>query len=155
VPTTWFDQFRADIQEKIPVFKDEPLNSAVWVLARPDMLNNLEQGNIFLPPTEKLRQLLEAIPRPSGQYAEQLVTVHGDLHHQNIVRMPDGDSVVVDLEGVCVSSAVQDLVHVTDRNLVAFYLRSISGGKEPSEEEVDALWLEALIAEHVHFYILR
>jgi len=61
----------------------------------------------------------------------------------------------VDLEGVCVSSAVQDLVLVADRPVVAFYLRSMCDGKEPSEKEVDALWLEALIAKHIHFYILR
>ena len=61
---------------------------------------------------------------------------------------------MVDLEGICVSSAVQDLVHVCERTLIAFYLESMSG-EVASEEEVDALWLEALIAEHVHMYILR
>ena len=154
VTTAWFDQFRAGIVEKVPVLKDEPQNSAVWVMARSDMLEHVKSAVWVMPPIDKLRQLLAAIPRPSGQYAEQLVTVHGDLHHQNIVRMPAGGSALVDLEGVCVSSAVQDLVHVCDRNLVAAYLGSMSG-KEPSEEEVDALWLEALIAEHVHMYILR
>jgi thiamine kinase-like enzyme len=152
--TTWFDKFRTDILEKVPVLKDEPLNSAVWVLARSEMLESIKSAVWVMPPIDKLRQLLAAIPRPSGQHAEELVNVHGDLHHQNIVRLPAGGSVLVDLEGVCVSSAVQDLVHVCDRNLIAFYLGSMAG-KVPSEEEVDALWLEALIAEHVHMYILR
>lgn len=153
VQTTWYDQHRAEIQEKVPVMKDEPLNSAMWVMMRPDMIVKHSQKH-FLPPTDKLRLLLAAIPRPSGQYAERMATVHGDLHHQNIVRMPAGHSVLVDLEGVCVSSAVQDLVHICERGLVAFYMESMSG-QEPSEEEIDALWLEAKIAEHVHFYLLR
>ena len=149
VQTTWYDQHRATVQEKVPLMKEEPLNSAMWVMVRPDKL-----ANISLLPADKLRQLLAAIPRPSGQYAERMAVVHGDLHHQNIVAMPDGRSVVVDLEGVCVSSAVQDLVHVSERDLVAFYLQSMSG-QEPSKGEIDALWLEAKIAEHVHMYLLR
>lgn len=149
VQTTWYDQHRAKVQEKIPLMKDEPLNSAMWVMVRPDKM-----ANISLLPADKLRQLLAAIPRPSGHYAERMAVVHGDLHHQNIVVMLDGRSVVVDLEGVCVSSAVQDLVHVSERCLVAFYLQRMSG-QEPSKEEVDALWLEAKIAEHVHMYLLR
>lgn len=68
--------------------------------------------------------------------------------------MPDGRSVVVDLGGVCVSSAVQDLVHISERDLVAFYLQSMIW-QEPSKGEIDALWLEAKIAEHVHMYLLR
>ena len=153
VQTTWYDKHRAVIQEKVPVMKDEPPNSAMWVMVRPDMMAKHSQEH-FLPPTDKLRLLLAAIPRPSGQYAERLATVHGDLHHQNIVCMLDGHSVVVDIEGVCVSSAVQDLVHTCERDLVAFYLKSMSG-QEPSDEEIDTLWLEAKIAEHVHFYLLR
>ena len=41
-----------------------------------------------------------------------------------------------------------------ERDLVAFYLQNMIG-QEPSEEEIDALFLEAKIAEHVHFYLLR
>jgi len=153
VGTAWFDVHRAEILEKIPLLKDEPLNAALWVMVRPDMLAK-HGSEHFLPPADKLRQLLAALPRPSGSHAERLVTVHGDLHHQNILRMPTGESVLGDLEGVCVSSAVQDLVHVNDSNLIAFYLESMIGQK-PSAREVDALWLEALIAEHVHFHVLR
>mmetsp|Transcript_6476 Transcript_6476/g.5668 ORF Transcript_6476/g.5668 Transcript_6476/m.5668 type:complete len:101 (-) Transcript_6476:367-669(-) len=98
--------------------KEEPLNSALWVMLRPDMLVKHSQEH-FLPPINKLRMLLKVIPRPQGEYAKRIVTVHGDLHHQNIVQMPEGHSVLVDLEGVCVSSAVQDLVHVCERGNVA------------------------------------
>lgn len=102
VQTGWYDQHRAAIAELLPWMNDEPLNSAMWVMLRPDMMAKHSQEH-FLPSTDKLRLLLAAIPRPSGQYAEKVATVHGDLHHQNIVAMPDGHSVLVDLEGVCVS----------------------------------------------------
>ena len=32
VQTTWYDKHRVETQEKIPVMKDEPLNSAMWVM---------------------------------------------------------------------------------------------------------------------------
>ena len=49
---------------------------------------------------------------------------------------------------------MQDLVHICERDLVAFYLQSMIG-QEASEGEIDALFLEAKIAEHVHMYLLR
>ena len=50
--------------------------------------------------------------------------------------------------------AVQDLIHVSTAPLVETYLRRVLG-RQPTEEEVEALLLEARLAEHIHFYIHR
>ena len=98
--------------------------------------------------------MMTLLPRPMGEHAEKLVNVHGDLWDANILHMPDGRTVLCDFEQTVVSSAVQDLIHVSQTPLVAAYLEAMTG-VQPSEEEVYRLVLEAKIAEHVHFFVIR
>lgn len=152
-PTTWFDgHCREVLQDYVPLLKEEPLNSALYVAAAHQRSRGTPKED--MPQTEKLRELMAILPRPVGEHAERLVVVHGDLWDANILHMPDGATVLCDFEQTVVSSAVQDLVHVSVKPLVAAYLEAMTGDK-PTEEEVHRLWLEACIAEHVHFFVIR
>jgi len=152
-PTTWFDgQCREVLQDYLPFLKEEPLNSSLYVAAAHERSRGVPKED--MPQIDKLRELMAALPRPVGPHAERLVVVHGDLWDANILHMSDGRTVLCDFEQSVVSSAVQDLVHVTDKQLVAAYLEQMIGA-EPSEAEVYQLLLEARIAEHVHFYVIR
>jgi len=62
---------------------------------------------------------MAVLPRPMGEHAERLVVVHGDLWDANVVHMPDGSTVLCDFETSVVSSAVQDLAHISEKSLVA------------------------------------
>ena len=152
-PTTWFDgHCREVLQDYVPLLKEEPLNSALYVAAAHSRSQGAPKED--MPETEKLRELMAVLPRPMGQHAERLVVVHGDLWDANVLHMPDGSTVLCDFEQTVVSSAVQDLVHVPEKSLMAAYLEAMTGD-QPSEKEVYSLWLEACIAEHVHFFVIR
>ena len=64
------------------------------------------------------------------------------------MQMAGGESVFVDFEQACVSSAVQDLREFTNLAMTEAYLQAVTGAK-PSEEELYALHLEACIASVV------
>jgi hypothetical protein len=152
-PTTWFDgHCREVLQDYVPLLKEEPLNSALYVAAAHERSQGVPKED--MPQTEKLRELMAVLPRPMGEHAERLVVVHGDLWDANVLHMPDGSTVLCDFEQSVVSSAVQDLVHVSEKSLVAAYLEAMTGDQQ-SEEEVYRLLLEARIAEHVHFFVIR
>ena len=82
----------------------------------------------------------------------------GDLWDENTVEETDESGAttlkLIDFEATCVCGAVQDLVHVSTAPLVETYLRRVLG-RQPTEDEVEALLLEARLAEHIHFYIHR
>ncbi|CAE8676160.1 unnamed protein product [Polarella glacialis] len=152
-PTTWFDgHCREVLQDYYPLLKEEPLNSALYAAVARGRSGGFSKED--LPQTNKLRELMAILPRPMGEHAERLVNVHGDLWDGNILHMPDGTAVLTDFEQSVVTSAVQDLVHVTHKPLMAAYLEAMTGDK-PSEAEADRLLLEAKIAEHVHFFVIR
>ena len=75
-----------------------------------------------LPPTEQARTLMALLPRPHGEHAERVVNVHGDLWYTNVVQIAGGDSVFVDFEQCCVSSAVQDLREFNNLAMTEAYL---------------------------------
>jgi len=152
-PKTWFDgHCREVLQDYVPLLKEEPLNSSLYVAAAHEFTRGTPKED--MPQTEKLRELMKVLPRPQGEHAERLVVVHGDLWDANILHMPDGRTVLCDFEQTVVSSAVQDLIHVSNKPLVAAYLEAMTG-VQPSEEEVYRLLLETKIAEHVHFFVIR
>ena len=82
----------------------------------------------------------------------------GDLWDENTVEETDESGAttlkLIDFEATCVCGAVQDLVHISTAPLVETYLRRVLG-RQPTEDEVEALLLEARLAEHIHFYIHR
>ena len=82
----------------------------------------------------------------------------GDLWDENTVEETDESGAttlkLIDFEATCVCGAVQDLIHVSTAPLVETYLRRVLG-RQPTEAEVEALLLEARLAEHIHFYIHR
>lgn len=153
VPTTWFvGQCREVLQDYVPLLKEEPLNSALCVAAAHPRPRGVQKED--MPQTEKPRELMAVLPHPVGEHAERLVVVHGDLWDANILHMPDGRTVLCDFEQTIVSSAVQDLVCFCRKPVVAAYLEQMTGA-EPSETEVYRLLLEARIAQHIHWYIIR
>lgn len=149
--TSWFEPFRAEILSDFPMLAEEPANSALYPL----VANFRGRGGQHIP-SEKLRELMASLPRPIGQHAESLVTVHGDLHGENIVRISsDGPQLLIDLEYMCVSSAVQDLAFsCDDLGVMQEYLQEMLG-RAPTTDEVEELAFESIIAYHIHMYVLR
>lgn len=158
----WFDKHRAVICEAVPLMREEPANSPLWVMMRGDALGELadktnrktflNQSRPFAPTDEQMKRILSLLPNPVGHHAAKTVTCHGDLWSMNIVREKDGFR-LIDLEGVAVSSAVVDLFHVAEPPQVESYLGYIA--EHHTDHDVHVLHLEAKIAEHVHFFILR
>mmetsp|Transcript_10601 Transcript_10601/g.20498 ORF Transcript_10601/g.20498 Transcript_10601/m.20498 type:complete len:374 (+) Transcript_10601:65-1186(+) len=150
--TSWFEPFRAEIIGDLPMLAEEPANSALYPLVT-DRRGREVSKHI---PSEKLRDLMALLPRPTGQHAERLVTVHGDLYDGNVVRMStDGPQLLIDFEYMSVSCAVHDLAFsCDDLGVMQDYLQEMLG-RAPTTDEVEELAFESIIAYHIHFYVLR
>jgi hypothetical protein len=154
LPTSWFEPFRAEILGDLPMLAEEPANSALYPLVTGSLHRGLELSKHI--PSEKLRELMALLPRPRGQHAERLVTVHGDLHGENVVRISSDDpQLLIDFEYMSVSNAVQDLAfRCDDLGVMQEYLQEMLG-RAPTTDEVEELAFESMIAYHIHFYVLR
>jgi hypothetical protein len=153
-PIDWFtSRHRELLEEACPVLKDEPPSTALYVFVHHSMARykNLD----FFPQPDQLRSLLEHLPRPASEHGTKLVSTHGDFWAANILRMPNGNAVVTDMEQSCVSAAATDLAHeLHGTESIGYYLRELLC-REPTEQEVYDLWLDAKIANFVEFEILR
>jgi len=154
VPIDWFtSRHRELLEEACPVLKDEPLSTALYVFVHHSMARHKNLD--FFPQTDQLRSLLEHLPRPASEHGTKLVSTHGDFWAANILRMPNGNAVVTDMEQSCVSAAATDLAHeLHGTESIGHYLRELLG-RDPTEQEVYDLWLDAKIASFVEFEILR
>ena len=114
----------------------------------------------YLPQPDQLRSLMEVLPRPTSEHGTKLVSTHGDIWEANVLKMPNGDVLLTDFEQSCVSAAATDLAHgragsgPQAKEFVEYYLCELLA-REPTEAEVYDLMLDAHIASHVHFFILR
>ena len=108
---------------------------------------------------------------PVHPAAQRVVTVHGDAHPRNLVRLGTGDAriVFIDLELACVTQAVHDLALVLDEvtahcgatneqaraneeTLLRAYLLA-SGFAEPDPAELEQLVLDCRIAHFCGLYL--
>jgi len=153
-PIDWFtSRHRGLLEEACPVLKEEPPSTALYVFVHHSMARykNLD----FFPTSDELRSLLEHLPRPASEHGTKLVSTHGDFWSANILRMPNGNPVVTDFEQSCVSAAATELAHeLHGTESIGHYLRELLG-REPTEQEMYDLWLDAKIAGFVEFEILR
>jgi len=157
-PIDWFtSRHRELLEEACPVLKDEPPSTALYAFVHHEVARLHELKNLdHFPQPDQLRGVLEHLPRPASEHGTKLVSTHGDFWPANILRMPNGNAVLTDFEQSCVSAAATDLAHVLEGNKesIEHYLREILG-REPTEQEVYDLWLDARIAAFVEFEILR
>ena len=155
-PVDWFtSRHRELLEEACPVLKDEPPSTALYVSVHHQMVR--EKTLDHFPTTDQLRSLLEHLLRPASEHVHgtKLVSTHGDFWAANILRMPNGNAVVTDFEQSCVSAAATDLAHeLQGTESIGHYLREVIG-REPTEQEVYDLWLDAKIAQFLEFEILR
>ena len=108
---------------------------------------------------------------PVHPAAQRVVTVHGDAHPRNLVRLGADDAriVFIDLELACVTQAVHDLALVLDEvtahsgatneqaraneeTLLRAYLLA-SGFAEPDPAELEQLVLDCRIAHYCGLYL--
>lgn len=108
---------------------------------------------------------------PRHPAATRLVTVHGDAHDGNIVRVSEGvqQIIFVDLEAACVARAVHDLAQVlceitahkgttdaqakeNERAFLEAYLHA-SGFPTPHARELQALVLDCRLAHYCSVYL--
>jgi len=161
-PTAWWPPHKAALRKLLPILQQEPDTSALYNMAAfCESKGRATAAPVFRDDTEQqaLVELMAILPRPVGDVANRVVTVHGDLWDANIVRASavggeEGILRCTDLESTSVCGAVQDLVHVAEAELIEAYLRGVTG-RDPSADEVDALLFEARLARHIHFEILR
>jgi len=154
-PIDWFtSRHRGLLEEACPVLKEEPPSTALYVFVHHEMAR-LEILDHF-PTTDELRSLLEHLPRPASEHGSKLVSTHGDFWPANMLRMPNGNLVLTDFEQACVSAAALDICHIEGdlKAGIGYYLREILA-REPTEQEVYDLWLDARVATFVEFEILR
>ncbi|MCP5066947.1 MAG: phosphotransferase [bacterium] len=108
IEPTWYDEIRSRKCERYPALREASRTSYIWRFA------SMPQHFFELIPPEWQRRWIEAGPSPITEAGSSLVTIHGDVHHANLVR--DGDGLkLVDLESACVSSAIQDIAFSMDR----------------------------------------
>jgi hypothetical protein len=152
-PIDWFtSRHRELLEEACPALKDEPPSTALYVFVAHQMARHKILDHF--PQSDQLRSLLDHLPRPASEHGMKLVSTHGDFWAANI-RMPNGNAVVTDFEQSCVSAAATDLAHeLHGKESIGHYLRELVG-REPTEQEVYDLWLDAKIANFLEFEILR
>lgn len=127
-PPAWFDPIRSKCIAANPVLAALPDDSALWPIAA------YHSRALDRFTGDELRRLDAAVPRPLSVAGRRLVSVHADLHRQNLVEeTPGGVLVAVDTEFACVSSAVQDLLYhmgppSSRRAFAAAYLREAAKG---------------------------
>ena len=192
VPVQWFDKYRRELVELCPVMQDAAADSPLWgMIARPDKLvqvrlaaakagvegNSAANQKKFLhqkaehsPTNEDVKRIAALLPKPRGEHASRVVTCHGDLWAANVVKQSNGQAVLIDLEGVCVSYAATEFAQFIneDRGHAEFrgdfsriYLETLleleegSGSPGVTDEDVDKFWFEALVAGEVITGILR
>ena len=151
-PTSWWPSCREALRKLLPLLDDEPESSPLWIRAA------LCEAKGWAVPSvgeeqAQLAELMSGLPRPMGEVANRLVNIHGDLWEGNTVVTEDSVLKLMDFEMTCVCGAVYDLVHTCGPVLVEVYLREMMG-RQPTEDECEALLLEARVAEHIHFFIL-
>ena len=190
VPVQWFDKYRRELVELCPVMQDVAADSPLWLMLRPDKLVQvrlaaakagvegnsaanqkkfLHQKGAHSPTNEDVKRIAALLPKPRGEHASRVVTCHGDLWAANVVKQ-NGQAVLIDLEGVCVSYAATEFAQFVneDRGHAEFrgdfsriYLEALleleegSGSPGVTEEDVDKFWFEVLIAGEVMTDILR
>ncbi|CAE8636228.1 unnamed protein product [Polarella glacialis] len=157
VPTTWLtDEHRKILQDLCPLLKEEPLNSALYSsIAYHHARGGLTED---LPPTDKLRALMAALPKPEGAHANRLVSVHGDLWHENMLRY-NGELMAIDFESMALRSAASDL-GLADDGLTMTKARTDLQFAYPEksiteQEEVFKMYLEGLVGQTINYCILR
>ena len=118
----------------------------------------LNQKRSHSPSNEDMKRIAALLPKPFGQHASRLVTIHGDLWAANVVKdTRSNEAVLIDLEGVTVSYAATELAQFCpERGVSQVYLEELLEGKDmPTAEDIDKFWFEVLIAGHIQTSILR
>ena len=78
----WFTpSHRSKLFDVMPVLAEEPDNSWLYTCAA----QNLSSGAKCKADQNQVRALMAILPRPQGHGA-QLVNVHGDICHTNVLR---------------------------------------------------------------------
>eukprot|EP00928_Gymnodinium_smaydae_P056015 TRINITY_DN39460_c0_g1_i1.p1 TRINITY_DN39460_c0_g1~~TRINITY_DN39460_c0_g1_i1.p1 ORF type:complete len:510 (-),score=62.80 TRINITY_DN39460_c0_g1_i1:109-1638(-) len=149
---SWFEgPLRNRAYRDLPLLFEESAGSALWPL----VCHEFGQGAGTRVPLEGLRSLMAAVPRPVGEHAAKVVSVHGDLWPGNVVKAAvNSPTLVTGFKHMSVSSAAQDLIHMPSSSMIRAYLQTMLD-REPTSDEVEELKFEARIAEHLHFCIFR
>lgn len=171
MPVQWFDKYRSEIRELSPLMKDEADDSAMWNMMRSSALAQarkakggekkipfLNQRRAHAPSDEDVKQIADLLPRPRGEHASRVVTVHGDLWGANVVKdNRSGETVLIDLEGVIVSHAATEMAQFKSREICKVYLEELMKDTDsvPTEEDIESFWLEVMVAGYVQTDILR
>jgi hypothetical protein len=143
IDTDWYDEIRARTCKRYPALQGAAPGSYIWRFA------SYPQHHMEPIGPALQRQWVEAGPAPVSAAGSRVVTVHGDVHHGNLVRSDEGLK-LVDMESVCVSSAIQDIAYSmpffcrTDEQKDRFlesYLQEC--GLPAAAEDVFALRLDA------------
>ena len=144
IPVQWFEKYRNKIIEL--KLKAEPTQKF------------LNQKRSHAPSNSDMKKIAALLPKPVGQHASRLVTVHGDLWAANVVKdIRSNEDLLIDLEGVTVSYAATELAQFCpERGVSQVYLEELLEGKDmPTAEDIDKFWFEVLIAGHIQTSILR
>mmetsp|Transcript_8311 Transcript_8311/g.21058 ORF Transcript_8311/g.21058 Transcript_8311/m.21058 type:complete len:449 (-) Transcript_8311:161-1507(-) len=166
-PVAWFELFRKQLLDVHPGLAALPAlepNNFVWTLLfrsakalrRP--FASEKQG-----PSEDSRDawspaLIQAYcdygaSAPRHELTRRVVSVHGDTHIGNFIRLPDGQHQVVDFEFAGVGPAVVDL-HMTlssartqglKQHIIAGYLSELGLGA-PHHSDIDEICLDCKLA---------
>ena len=145
VPVQWFDKYRRELVELCPVMQDAAADSPLWVMLRPDKLVQarlaaakagvdegiaaanqkkfLNQKRAHSPTNEDVKHIAALLPKPRGKHASRVVTCHVDLWAANVVKQSNGQTMLIDLEGVTVSYAATEFAQfgTDDRDISRIY----------------------------------
>lgn len=142
--TDWFNEWREKLCQRTPKLYSVPHGSHVWWwTSRKELLDNMPDAclDVWLQETNWFA--------PTTKAASRLVTVHADLHAQNMLQTQSGIR-VIDFEYTCATHAVQDLAFTVTkcchgltakRSFIRSYLEA--SGFDANPANVDAVLLDA------------
>ncbi|MCP4038324.1 MAG: ATP-binding cassette domain-containing protein [bacterium] len=131
VDTAWYDILRRQQCERYPALENAPKGSHIWWFA--------SKPHAFLDPVSPRlqRMWIEAGPAPVTAAGSRLVTAHGDVTPNNIVRTADGLK-FIDMEYSCVNYAIHDL---------AFFVGVMDFGFDSLTDQLQQAFIRAYLVE--------
>lgn len=145
IPTEWFEVFREQLGIVKFGLQGAPQGSCIWWPAC-----RVEEWMTKMS-DEHLLRLIAVELKPRSSAGARIVTVHGDLHRENVIRTEGECLKAIDLEFTHATHAVADIAYTMDavcdteakrRGFAEAYLQAM--GDEFDAAAVDCLVLDAL-----------
>mmetsp|Transcript_152736 Transcript_152736/g.292518 ORF Transcript_152736/g.292518 Transcript_152736/m.292518 type:complete len:385 (+) Transcript_152736:60-1214(+) len=151
----WYEPYRKELQTFFPVLLDQPKNSILYPIITLAYMKGVRPEMDY----EKCQEMMIQIEK--GIYvtkvAKKLVTVHGQYSDKTVLMNPQGKLQLIDFSCTCVGNSVQDLINAPDteslKQLCESYYIAV-GNPVPTKNELYELCFDALVAEHLHYYVL-